>query len=664
MKTRGASVNFEPVTAPAHAVTHNRRGVAPPSYLLPEQFRLGTIEVIDDRGEVSKAFAHKMPLRSARALKDPDYSPLWEGVLNLAAPSGSLDEYREAQSAIVKNWCSEYEKLTSLISGGEGHRVLRADIHLDEGYVRDGVPIYNAHAHIIVDRTNDRGRVIKLNPRDMRKVQSMSAEVSGLQRGKDARVTGDAHLSHHAYRALARTGRLRTQQQVQQADAERSVLVKERDRARDAEREARAAERVAKADAKELYGQLRKLMIASGIAKQQDYQDARQIKADIAKLADAIEFWREKAGDPPPRPTIPSSEIEPGDSHGSAEQRPRKRDDVAPLHQFLVGAVTLTGRTPAGREYAVRAMQKRLLDSHGKGLDVPLSRVIQGGVDGRAPGGDPGLRRGTAGRVAEPSMPLAEQRETHDIYMELYHSMKSVGRIADHVPAAEGLRAKAPAYPEAKRRSKADDREWLIAQLVEWKRRLAEAERLEAEAAGALRGRVRDAEAAVEEEKRERAADRTVRRRRQTYRPGFGGQGLGGADRFPFVELLREWDQQARCTAYKRRGEIWFVTTRSRVEVINQTDQSLVVALKVAAKKFSGRIEITGPREFRKRAARLAARLGVEVADADLQDIVQAEKAALARDSVQGHRGPQIEPPRSGPEPDDDEPEPPRGQSR
>lgn len=648
METRGASVHFLRVTAPAHAVAHNRRGIAPPSYLLPEQFRLGTIEVIDDRGAVSKAFTDKMALRSSRSLKDPDYSPIWEGVVNLSSPSGDLDEYRKAQRAIVKNWCREYEKLT-------GHRVLRADIHLDEGHVHDGVPIYNAHAHVIVDRTNERGRVMKQDPRKMRNLQSMTAQVTGLMRGKDALETGDTHLSHHAYRALARTGRLRTQQQVQEADAERSVLVKERDRARDAEREARAAERVAKADAKELYGQLRNLMIASGLAKQQDYQDARQIKTDIALLTQAIKFWRQKAGDPPLRPTNPSSESRPGDSHGSADQRPRKRDDVASLHPFLVGAVTLTGRTPAEREYAVRAMQKRLLDSNGAGLDVSLSRVIQTGVDRGPPGRDSGLRRSTSGgqtsggKVAgtPPRPSTSTEVDVRELYAELRSAMK-VSRRASQID-----------YQTAKQH--AANPEWLTAELQKWQKLADERDQEFVK----LRERADAAKAESETLRSEREADRTARRRRRRYRPGFGGQGLSDREAFPFVELRREWDQRARCTAYKAQdGQTWFVTTRSRVEVINQTDQSLVVALKVAAKKFGGGIECTGPREFRERAARLAARLGIDVADADLQHIVQAEKAALARDSVQGHRGPQIEPPRSGSEPDDDEREPPRGQSR
>lgn len=236
--------------------------------------------------------------------------------------------------------------------------------------------------------------------------------------------------------------------------------------------------------------------------------------------------------------------------------------------------------------------------------------------------------------------------------------MKAVGRIATRLPSAASLRAKIEQYSEAKQHDKTGDRQWLIQQLFEWEKRLQEAERLDSEAAEQMQTRVNNAEAAAEHEMQEREADRVAHRHRRNYRAGFSGQGLDRRDRFPFIELQREWDQQARCTTYKSRdGETWFVTTRNRVEVINQTDQSLVVALKVAAKKFDGRIEITGPQEFRERAARLAVRLGIEVADADLAHIVAEERAKIQQE--QDRPGP-IEP-ETGREPDD---EPPRGRSR
>ena len=214
-------------------------------------------------------------------------------------------------------------------------------------------------------------------------------------------------------------------------------------------------------------------------------------------------------------------------------------------------------------------------------------------------------------------------------------------------------------YQIAKRH--ATDATWLADELRKWQKFADERERESIEADA--RADAARAEASALRDERE--ADRIVHRRRRNYRPGLDGQGLDRRDRFPFVELERAWDPHARCTAYRSHdGETWFVTTRNRVEVIKQTDQSLAVALRVAAKKFGNRIEITGPREFRERAARLAARLGIEVADADLQHIVAEARANMRQETQQDRSGPPIEPEAGREDPDDDEPEPPRGHRR
>lgn len=667
---RQACINIDRCPSIRQAVHHDARLALAdhrPSYLLPDRYHLGNVEVPGSLSlnECLAVEAHKHAIASKKAKATKGYSPIDEAVINLASlpdpPAGeALASYKADQQVRLAEWRTRFEQMTR-------QRVLRIDIHLDEGYVdAAGEPHYNGHAHVLIDRTDDRGLVVRFTRKDdpeyrtitevNSELQTMTAEVVGLERGE--RGSKRRRLSHYQYREAM--------QQANRSQAQAVArLIGERDRAQEAAREARAAERVAKSEAKELYDQLRDLMIASGLAKQRDYQNARQIKTDTAKLTEAIKFWREKAGDPPTVPETSRADIRLGESCDTRDRRPRERIDASPVpHPFLPGAVALAGRTKAERGYAVRALQKRLLDRDRAGVAVPLSSVVRKRVDAGAEERDNRVRWGTAGRIAEgsASRPLADQREAHDIYLELFHAMKAVGRISRQIPQAVALRAEQEAYQEAKNRDAAGERDWLSAQLAEWTKRLVEAEGLEAEAAGALRDRVRDAETAVEEERRDRAADRGVYRRRQSYRPGFGGQGLGGGDRFPFIELEREWDQHARCTAYKRGREVWFVTTRTRVEVINQADESMVVALRVAAKKFGGRIEITGPPEFRGRAARLAARLGIEVADADLQNIVQAESSALIRDPVYGHRESRIEG-QSGPEPDGDEPEP-RGRSR
>lgn len=203
-----ASVNFKVVKSASHAVSHASRSVEP-TYLLPEGKSFGTICLLDDRGNVASVMEVKMALASRQALRQGDYSPIWEGVINLPRPEVECDvaKYKQDCKAIVSEWCQSYQKMT-------GHTVLRADIHLDEGHVVDGEVLLNAHAHVICDKTNEKGRVIKINAPELRKIQDMTAKVTGLDRGESSLKTGRKHIDHQAYKYLAERGRLEVQQQV------------------------------------------------------------------------------------------------------------------------------------------------------------------------------------------------------------------------------------------------------------------------------------------------------------------------------------------------------------------------------------------------------------------------------------------------------------------
>jgi hypothetical protein len=176
---------------------------------------MGTVVVLDDAGKVSQVLDAKMALASPRAKVDQRYSPVWEGILNLRRPEPGEDaeEYRSECSAVVTDWYKQYEAAT-------GHKVLRVDVHLDEGHMVDGEAVLNAHAHVIADRTNDLGRVIKLSPKQLRELQTMTSEVTSLERGKSSFETGRKHINHHAYKHLAERGRLETQQVKVKLDME------------------------------------------------------------------------------------------------------------------------------------------------------------------------------------------------------------------------------------------------------------------------------------------------------------------------------------------------------------------------------------------------------------------------------------------------------------
>ncbi len=212
---RGSSVNFQPIQSASHAVSHASRDL-PPTYLLPPEHSLGTICVIDDFGQVAKTLSLKLGMASRQALAVKDYSPMWEGVLNLPRPEVEFNtfDYKKLCKTIVFDWCKKYEEMT-------GHKVLRADIHLDEGHIVEGVAMFNAHAHIMADKTNDRGRVIKLTPQKLRELQTVTAEITKLERGVNSRVSGKKHITAHQYKYLAERGNLEIQKVKAQLDVEK-----------------------------------------------------------------------------------------------------------------------------------------------------------------------------------------------------------------------------------------------------------------------------------------------------------------------------------------------------------------------------------------------------------------------------------------------------------
>ena len=248
---------------------------------------MGTHVVIDDQGQVQKALDHKMHLASRQAKATKDYSPLWEGVINLPEPSPDVTP--EHQIQIVRQWCKAYEAMT-------GHKVLRADVHLDEGYIdANGHAQYNAHAHVMCDRTDDKGKVKKLTSTVLREVQNMTAEVTTLQRGIDSRKTGRKHIGHQHFRFDAEKNRL----DVEKPKADLARLQKKSKEWSDADlskinqlqakldgEPARQAAALAaqKLQLDEQYRLDREALKASGEAKQADYQALK--KAHEAALAD------------------------------------------------------------------------------------------------------------------------------------------------------------------------------------------------------------------------------------------------------------------------------------------------------------------------------------------------------------------------------------------
>jgi predicted nucleic acid-binding Zn-ribbon protein len=283
---RGSSVHFKRIASALHAVSHASRE-ASPEYLLPADFSMGTHVVIDDYGQVQKMLDHKMSLASRQAKATKGYSPIWEGVINLPEPSPEVTP--ERQISIVQQWCKEYEAIT-------GHKVLRADVHLDEGYIdTSGKPQFNAHAHVMCDRTDEKGKVKKLRSTVLRELQDMTAKVTTLQRGIDAQETKRRHIGHHHYRFDAEKNRLDLEKPIAElarlqklskewSDTDLAEIRGLKEKLVEAQQQA-AQQAQELAQLKAQYQQDRQALKASGEATQRDYQALKaKHEAALAEL--------------------------------------------------------------------------------------------------------------------------------------------------------------------------------------------------------------------------------------------------------------------------------------------------------------------------------------------------------------------------------------------
>ena len=245
-------------------------------------------------------------------------------------------------------WAQEYERIT-------GERVIAMVIHRDEGYVDANGQVHrNVHAHPVVDRTDELGRVVNSIPDGKggtrrttitdrksqgRRVQDMTARITGLARGVDARESKRRHIDHHSYRALARQGRLRDVDREEtlrrERDASQSVAVdaiRDRETAKTAHAEALAVlreigdkygVRIGRGTQAE-YAGLREAMKASGQASQQEY---RQINAafDALNVRQELERRRRKR-----RPGIEGrASDDDGQEHAAKARLTRERDEAA-----------------------------------------------------------------------------------------------------------------------------------------------------------------------------------------------------------------------------------------------------------------------------------------------------------------------------------------------
>ncbi|WP_297451413.1 TraI/MobA(P) family conjugative relaxase [Ferrovum sp.] len=126
------------------------------------------------------------------------------------------------------------------------------------------------------------------------------------------------------------------------------------------------------------------------------------------------------------------------------------------------------------------------------------------------------------------------------------------------------------------------------------------------------------------------AALRGIRYREQRNksrnRDGIEGDEVDPLRILTVAQLEAQLDQRRQLVVYKGKdGRARFTDTGPRIMMHDKGADSLEAALRIAAQKYGGKVDITGSSEFRERAARQATRLGIQVLNGDLQGIVQNE---------------------------------------
>lgn len=175
-----ASIHFEPVKGGSEE--HNKRlkfldYVRPDRTHLNDYWESGTQS--DRLATITQNFLDHHPTRKKLHAKA---TPIREAVVNITEETTMTDLLR----------------LGSRLNERFGISIFQIAIHKDEGYFGSDTDKLNLHAHLVADWTNPaNGESIKLNRQDMAEMQTITAEVLGMQRG----VSSDKkHLTAMQYK--------------------------------------------------------------------------------------------------------------------------------------------------------------------------------------------------------------------------------------------------------------------------------------------------------------------------------------------------------------------------------------------------------------------------------------------------------------------------------
>ncbi|MCQ2858813.1 hypothetical protein JT171_04030, partial [Helicobacter pylori] len=185
-----ASGHFKPTNK--IQAEHNDRTLSP-NYLIPEEFR--------GQNEVNRYSTQ------ARGLRDEIIENAHQTYLITFKQKNQAKSYQWSLVVNIKTntTMSDLEKLAEHFEIKYGFQCYQIAIHRDEGYIdENNQPHINHHAHmefITLNKENGKNMMRKayLSPKNFREIQTEIAQILGMERGTDKRVSGTERIEPRKY---------------------------------------------------------------------------------------------------------------------------------------------------------------------------------------------------------------------------------------------------------------------------------------------------------------------------------------------------------------------------------------------------------------------------------------------------------------------------------
>ncbi|WP_232258961.1 hypothetical protein [Helicobacter pylori] len=185
-----ASGHFKPTNK--IQAEHNDRTLSP-NYLIPEEFR--------GQNEVNR------PSTQARGLRDKIIENAHQTYLITFKQKSQAKSYQWSLVVNIKNntTMSDLEKLAEHFEIKYGFQCYQIAIHRDEGYMdENNQPHINHHAHmefVTLNKENGKNMMRKayLSPKKFADMQTEIAQILGMERGTDKRISGTERIEPRKY---------------------------------------------------------------------------------------------------------------------------------------------------------------------------------------------------------------------------------------------------------------------------------------------------------------------------------------------------------------------------------------------------------------------------------------------------------------------------------